>query len=331
MFVHLRNMTVMTLMIMTALPSSAAQSADPAANYPSRPIRFIAPTSPGGANDILPRVLGAQMTANWNQQVVVDLRPGAAGIVGSQIAASAPPDGYTLLIVSNFYSLNPSLYEKLPYDTMKDLDRVTIFATAPLVMVAHPSVAAKSLTEMLALLRSKPGQMNYGSSGTGTGGWLCAQLFRKLANVEMTHVPYKGAGQATAAVVAGEVQILFTSSLPAMPHVRSGKLRALGVTSAKRMGTLENVPAIAESLPGYEVINYFGILVSGGTPRPIIAKLHEEIRRITVLPAVKARFDDLGVEAVDYGPDQFTSFVRADMAKWAKIFAESGIRPGAMQ
>lgn len=307
------------------------RAAESAASYPSRPIRFIAPTSPGGANDILPRILSAHMTSNWGQQVVVDLRPGAAGIVGSQIAATAAPDGYTLLIVSNFYTLNPSLYTKLPYDSMTNFERVTIFAVAPLVMVVHPSLPVKSIADMVSLLKAKPNSVNYGSSGLGTGGWLSAELFRRLAGVEMTHVPYKGAGQATAAVVAGEVQVLFTSSLPAMPHVRSGKLRALGVTSAKRMSVVENVPAIAEALPGYEVINYFGILVSGGTPRPVVDKLHAEIRRITALPSVKARFDDLGVEAVDYGPDEFTAFAKADAVKWTKILADAGIRPGTPQ
>ena len=308
-----------------------ATAADPAAGYPSRPIRFVASTTAGGGNDILPRLLGMHMAANWNQQVIVDLRPGAAAIVGTQLAAHAVPDGYTLIVISNTYSLNPSLYEKLPYDTLKDLDRVSLFAVAPLVLVAHPTVPAQSLPEVIRLLQAKPGQINYGSSGVGTGGWLSAQLFRRLANVEMTHVPYKGAGQATAAIVSGEVQLLFTSSLPAMPHIKSGRLRALGVTSAKRARSMENVPAIGEVVPGYELLNYFGVLVTGGTPRPIIAKLHHEIRRIIALPVVKAQFDDLGVEPVDYGPEQFTAFVKADISKWAKIFAESGIKPTSIQ
>ena len=213
-----------------------ATAADPAAGYPSRPIRFVASTTAGGGNDILPRLLGMHMAANWNQQVIVDLRPGAAAIAGTQFAAHAVPDGYTLIVISNTYSLNLSLYEKLPYDTLKDLDRVSLFAVAPLVLVAHPTVPAQSLPEVIRLVQEKPAQ-----------------------------------------------------------------------------------------------IDYFGVLVTGGTPRSIIAKLHHEIRRIIALPVVKAQFDDLGVEPVDYGPEQFTAFVKADISKWAKIFAESRIKTTSIQ
>ena len=308
--------------------AQAADSArDSAALYPARPIRFIAPTSPGGANDVLARMLGARMTAEWGQQVVVDVRPGAGGIVGSEIAARAAPDGYTLLIVANGYALNPYLHAKLPYDTLKDLERVTLFAIAPLVLVVHPSVPAQSLQELIALAKAKPGQLNYASSGLGSGGWLSIELFRSFTRLDMNHVPYKGAGQANVAVVAGEVQMLFTSPLAAAPFIKAGRLRALAVTSAKRVGMMGEVPAVGELLPGYEVHNFFGILVPGGTPKPIIAKLHHEVARITTLPDVKRQFDALGFEAVDYGPEQFTAYVKSEMAKWSKVFAERGIKP----
>lgn len=302
-----------------------------AANYPSRPIRFIAPTSPGGANDVLARLLAVRMTSTWGQPVVVDVRPGAGGIVGSELAARAAPDGYTLLIVANGYALNPYLYAKVPYDTLKDFERVSLFAVAPLVLVVHPSVPAQSLQELIGLLKAKPGQFNFASSGAGSGGWLSAQLFRRMGGVDMVHVPYKGAGQATAAVVSGEVQLLFTSSLPAAPHVKSGRIRALGVTSAKRVGTMENVAAIGEVLPGYEVLNFFGVLATGGTPKPIVAKIHREIARITALPEVKSQLGALGFEVVDYGSEQFTAYVKSEMARWSKVFGEIGIKPESMQ
>lgn len=310
-----------------AAASAVNRLSDPATHYPARPIRFIAPTSPGGANDVLARMLGARMTAAWGQQVVVDVRPGAGGIVGSEIAARAAPDGYTLLIVANGYALNPYLHAKLPYDTLKDLERVTLFALAPLVLVVHPSVPAQSLQELIALAKAQPGQLNYASSGLGSGGWLSVELFRSMTRLDMAHVPYKGAGQANAAVVAGEVQMLFTSPLAAAPFIKAGRLRALAVTSAKRVGMMEQVPAVGELLPGYEVHNFFGILVPGGTPKPIIAKLHQEVVRITTLPDVKRQFDALGFEAVDYGPEQFTAYVKSEMAKWSKVFAERGIKP----
>lgn len=313
-------------------PAFAAEASDrSAAGYPTRPIRFIAPTSPGGANDVLARVLAARMTANWGQQVVVDVRPGAGGIVGSELAARAAPDGYTLLIVANGYALNPFLYAKVPYDTLKDFERVSLFSVAPLVLVVHPSLPAQSLQDLIGLLKAKPGQFNYASSGAGSGGWLSAQLFRRMAGIDIEHVPYKGAGQATAAVVSGEVQLLFTSPIPAAPHVKSGRIRALGVTAPKRVAAMENIPAIAEAIPGYEVQNFFGVLTTGGTPRPILDKLHREIARITALPEVRGQLGGLGFEVVDYGPQQFTAYVKSEMAKWSKIFNEMGIKPAGIQ
>jgi len=310
---------------------SGAQAADSAATYPSRPIRIIAPTTPGGANDILPRLLSPRLSASLGQQIVVDVRPGAGGIVGTELAARAVPDGHTLIVIANGYALNPYLYDKLPYDTLKDLERVALFAVAPLVLVAHPTVPAQTLPELIALLKARPGQLNYASSGAGSGGWLSAQLFRRMGGVEMAHIPYKGAGQATTAGVSGEVHLLFTSSLPAAPHIASGRLRALGVTTAKRVSSMENVPAIGEIIPGFEVLNFFGVLATGGTPKPVLAKLHREIARVTALPEIRERFEGLGFERVDQGPDQFTAFIKAEMAKWSRVFVESGIKPTAIQ
>jgi len=319
----------LALLGVVGLSSGAAMAAagsDPAPGYPSRPIRFIAPTSPGGANDILPRILGARMTQNWGQHVVVDLRPGAGGIVGTEIAARAAPDGYTLLIVANGYALNPFLIRKLPYDTIKDLDRVALFAVAPLVLVVHPSTPAQTLQELIAFAKSRPGQLNYGTSGLGSGGWLSIELFKKMTGLKMTHIPYKGAGQATAAVLGNQVHMLFTSSLAAAPYIKSGRLRALGVTSAKRVPSMKDVPAIVEFIPGYEVLNFFGVLVPAGTPKPIISKLNAEINRITGLPDVHEQLAALGFERVNYTPEQFTEYVKSEMSKWSTIIREAGIK-----
>ena len=312
--------------ILAASATVRAAARDPAAGYPSRPIRFIAPTSPGGANDILPRILGARMTQNWRQQVVVDLRPGAGGIVGTAIAAQAAPDGYTLLIVANGYAMNPFLHAKLPYDTLKDLDRVALFTVAPLVLIVHPSTPAQTAQELVAYAKSKPGQLNYATSGLGSGGWLSIELLKKMAGLKMTHIPYKGAGQATAAVLGNEVHMLFTSSLAAAPYIKNGRVRALAVTSPKRVPSMENVPAMAEIIPGYEVLNFFGILAPMGTPRAIIGKLNAEINRITGLPDVKEQFAALGFEPVQHAPEHFTVFLKSEMSKWSAIIREAGIK-----
>lgn len=312
---------------MSACWLSRPVCAQSAQEYPSRPIRFIAPTSPGGANDVLARILGVRMTENWKQQVVVDVRPGAGGIVGSELAARAAPDGYTILIVANGYTLNPFLNAKLPYDTLKDFERVTLFASAPLVLVVHASVAAQSVPELIAMAKAKPNSLNYGSSGLGSAGWLSMELLRSMTRIDMTHVPYKGAGQASAAIVAGEVQALVTALPVGLPFIKAGRLRALGVTSTKRAGQLPQVAAIADTLPGYEVLNVFGILTPARTPAAIINKLHQEVKRITALPPVKSQLDAMGFDVENRGPAEFTSFVQMEMTKWGKIFAERGIKP----
>jgi tripartite-type tricarboxylate transporter receptor subunit TctC len=310
-----------TACLMVAFSPASAQ------DYPSRPIRFIAPTSPGGANDVLARILGVRMTENWKQQVVVDVRPGAGGIVGTELAARAAPDGYTILIVANGYALNPFLHAKLPYDTMKDFERVTLFASASLVLVVHAAVAAQSVPELIAMAKAKPNSLNYGSSGSGSAGWLSMELFRSMTRSDMTHVPYKGAGQASAAIVAGEVQMLVTALPVALPFIKAGRLRALGVTSTRRASQLPQVAAISDTLPGYEVLNVFGILAPARTPTAIINKLHQEVRRVTALAPVKNQLDAIGFDVENRGPADFTAYVQAEMTKWGKIFAERGIKP----
>ena len=298
-----------------------------AQDYPSKPIRFVVPSSAGGGSDVLARMFALKMTEHWGQQVVIDNRSGAGGIIGSEITAKAPPDGYTILTVAPGYSYNALLYKKLPYDTLKDFARVTHLANAPTVMVVHSSVPAKNINELIAMAKAKPGGLNCATSGVGTSGYLSVILFKRMANIDLTLVPYKGAGDSTTAVVAGQVQMLFTAPSPAIPHVRSGRLRALGVTSTKRLTSLPDVPTIAETLPGYALEGAYGILAPPKTPRAIIDKLNAEFLRVLKLPDIHAKLVDLGFEPVGSTPEEYTKLVVDDMAKWAKIFKEVGIQP----
>lgn len=304
------------------------QASREAANYPTKPIRFVVPSSAGGGNDVLARIFGAKMAESWGKQVVVDNRSGAGGLIGSEIVAKAPPDGYTMLIVAGGYTLNPSLYAKLPYDTLKDFERVSLVTCAPNVLVVHSSVPVNSVRELIALARAKPNYLNYASSGVGTTSYLSAQIFKRMTGVEMVHVPYKGAGDSTAAAVAGQVHLIFSAPNALIPHAKAGRVRALGVTSARRLPVIPEVPTIAETgLPAYEVNNCYGILVPAKTPKPIIDKLNAEIVRILRLPEIRARLETLGFEIVGGTPEDFTAFAQADIAKWAKALKEAGIKP----
>lgn len=307
--------------LLLAVPLAGAQT------FPSKPIRFVVPSSAGGGNDYLARLFGAKITENWGQQVLVDLRPGAAGIVGSEIVAKSPPDGHTILIVATGYGLNPSLYAKLPYDTIDDFARINLLAFSPNVLVVHPSLPVKSTKELIALAKSRPGDLNYASSGAGTGGHLSIELLKHMAGINMVHVPYKGAGDATTAVVSGQVHLLMTAPGAAIPFVKAGRLRALAVGSAKRVKALPDVPTVAEAaLPGYDVDGYYGILAPGKTPRPIVDKLYAEFDRILKLPDVSQQMEARGFDPVSYTPEKFTEHVKKEMQKWPPVFKAAGIK-----
>ena len=311
----------------------AAQPAggDPAADFPGRPIRIVVPSTPGGGSDVLARLIGPRLTEAWRQQVVVDNRPGAAGIIGSEIVARAGPDGHTLLIVATGYAVNPFLYARLPYDTVKDFAPVTILGSTTHVLVAHPSLPANSIKELLALAKSRPGQLTYAHSGVGTGGHLSVELFKKMAGLDMVGVPYKGAGASTTAVLSGEVQMLFTQVAPAIPHVRAGRLRALATTSLSRSAELPAVPTLSESgLTGYQVDAWAGMLAPGKTPPRIVAKLQTEIARILYTPDVKSRLASFGFEPGGNTPEQFAAFIRSEMEKWSKLIKDAGIKVDQM-
>lgn len=307
--------------LLLAAPLTYAQT------YPNKPIRWIVPSSAGGGNDYLARLFGAKITEHWGQQVLVDLRPGAAGIVGSEIVAKSPPDGYTILIVATGYGLNPSLYAKLPYDTLNDFARINLLAFSPNVLVVHPSLPVKSVKQLIALAKSRPGELNYASSGAGTGGHLSIELMKYMAKINMVHVPYKGAGDATVAVVSGQVHMLMTAPGAAIPFVQSGRLRALAVGSAKRVKAMPDVPTMAEAaLPGYEVDGFYGILAPGKTPRPIVDRLYAEFDRILKLPDVNQQMEARGFDPVSYTPEKFTEHVKKEMQKWPPVFKAAGIK-----
>ena len=307
--------------LLLAAPVAFAQS------YPTKPIRWVVPSSAGGGNDYLARLFGAKITENWKQQVLVDLRPGAAGIVGSEIVAKSPPDGHTILIVATGYGVNPSLYANLPYDTLNDFARINLLAFSPNVLVVHPSLPVKSVKQMIALAKSRPGDLNYASSGAGTGGHLSIELMKHMAGINMVHVPYKGAGDATTAVVSGQVHMLMTAPGAAIPFIKVGRLRALAVGSAKRVKALPEVPTMAEAaLPGYEVDGFYGVLAPGKTPRAIVDKLYAELDRILKLPDVNQQMEARGFDPVSYNPDKFTEHVKKEMQKWPPVFKAAGIK-----
>ncbi|MCW5575004.1 MAG: tripartite tricarboxylate transporter substrate binding protein [Burkholderiales bacterium] len=310
----------------TAVPAAAQRTADPAAGFPSRPIRMIVPFAPQGPNDQLARLVGIKLTEAWGQQVVVDNRPGGGTVIGTELAVRAPADGHTMLMLSTSTAVNPVLRPRLPYDTAKELQPLVNLAVSPNILVTHPSVPAKNIAELLALARAKPGEITYASGGTGAATHLAGELLASMGGVKMTHVPYKGAGPATIDLLGGRVSWMFGTILPTLPHVRAGKLRAIGISSLQRAPTLSEVPAIAETLPGFEAQSFYGIGVPVGVPGPVMAKLNTEIARIITMPDTREQLRQQGAEAVGNSQAEFTKFFRGEMAKWAKVIKDAGIK-----
>jgi tripartite-type tricarboxylate transporter receptor subunit TctC len=301
-----------------------------AADYPSRPIRMIVPYPPGAStNDILGRALAVRLTRRLGQQVVVDNRPGASGTLGSEIASKAPPDGYTLLVaIASPLSLGPSVYSRLGYDSVRDFAYVARFATIPYAMAVTNSLPAKSIKELIALAKSRPGRINFASSGTGGTPHLCSELFKLAAGVDMTHVPYKGAGTATIDLVGGHVQMFCTGLTALSGLIRSGKVRALGIASLSRSDQMPDVPTIAEQgLPGFEVNSWSGVAAPAKTPPSVIRRLHAEIAAIVHDADMRNFLHNQGAEPALLGPEEFRAYVKADIAKWAKVIKAAGIKP----
>lgn len=303
-------------------------SAAVAQSYPVRTIRLIAHSSPGGTSDILGRLMAHKLTEALGQQVVVENRAGASGIIGVDIAAKSAPDGYTMLITQTSIAINPSMFAKLPYNAMRDFAPVTQLVAAPNVLVVHPSVPATSVKGFIALAKAQPGSLINGSPGQGTSPHLSAELFKIMAGIKLDHVQYKGAGQAMLSLLAGEVPVMFTTPPTAMPYLKAGRLRPLGVTTTTRIDALPDVPAIAEAgVPGYESVQWFGMLVPAGTPRPIIDRLHQELTRVLRAPDMKERLNSLGLDAVGSTPEEFAAYIKSETEKWAKVIKTMGIKP----
>jgi tripartite-type tricarboxylate transporter receptor subunit TctC len=306
--------------------ATGAFASDPAASYPSRPIRFIAPFVPGGPSDTLSRILGQKLTESWGQPVVVDNRGSAGGIVGFELGAKAAPDGYTLVLATGSgLTINPNVYQKLPYDPLRDFQPITQITSAAYFMVIHPSLPAKNLPEFIALARAKPGQLNFATSGTSN--LLAAELFKHKAGVNMVGVSYKGTGQAVNAVMSGEVQMFIISPLIGLPQIQAGKLRALGVTGRKRNPALPDVPPISDVLPGYEQIVWHSVIVPAKTPKPIAAKLSKELIRIIQSPEVTDRFKSVGLDAVGSTPEELAALIKKEIALYADLVRQIGYKP----
>ena len=304
-----------------------AFSQDAAAKYPNRPIRAIVPFAPGGGLDITTRMIAQKLTEKWGQNIVVDTRPGAATIVGTEIASKAPADGYTLLMITTTFAINPGLRSKLPYDPLKDFTPVTQLNSQPNVIVVAPSFAAKSVKDLIALAKAKPGQLTFASPGAGSAPHLSAEMFQRAAGISMIHVPYKGIPPAVTDVIGGRVTMLFTTTLSAAPHIKAGKLRAVAITSAKRQSSMPDVPTVGETIPGYRAEAFQGMVAPAGVPQTIVNKLSAEVARIVRLPEVTQRFQLDGAEGVGSTPQEFAAFLKSEMQKWSKVIKDAGIKP----
>jgi tripartite-type tricarboxylate transporter receptor subunit TctC len=296
--------------------------------YPTHPIRMVVPFSAGaGVTDIMARLVGQHLSANLGQQVVIDNRPGAGGIPGTEVVSRAAPDGYTLLMTNVALAVNSYLYTKLPYDAVKDFMPVTMVNSAPLLLVVHPAIAAKTVKELIDYAKAHPGQLNYGSGGVGSTPHLSGELFKSIAGIDAVHVPYKGGAPALSDLVGGQLSFMIENVPGTMPFVKAGKLRALAITSAKRSALEPALPTMAEAgVPGYEVIGWNGIVAVKGTPPAIVAKLHTEVAKILRTPEVTQRLTALGAEPVGNTPDEFNAFIKAEMVRWGKIIKEKNIR-----
>lgn len=296
--------------------------------YPNKPVRWVVPFPPGGGTDLISRTIATKLSEAWGVQVVADNRPGGGGTIGLGIAAKTPPDGYTAVLgqASNV-AVAPALYAKLNYDPVKDLQPITNVIAAPLVLVSHPSFPARNTKDLIAYARAKPDAVTFGSPGNGTIGHLSMELLKTMAKIKMLHIPYKGATLAITELIGGQIVLYASSMPPALPLITAGKLKALGVTTAKRLAPLPNVPTIAESgVAGYEAVNWYGVFVPAGTPKDIVAKLHADVVRVLKQPDVKERFAGEGGEVVADTPDEFAAFVRKEIPKWSKVVKDAAVK-----
>ena len=304
--------------------ASAAQCAW-AQGFPVRTVRIIVPFAPGGGADVIARIVGQRLTESWGQTVVIDNRAGAGGIVGSDLVAKSPPDGYTLIMATvSTHAVAASLYKKLPFDPVKDFAPITNVASVPNYLLVHPSVPARSVKELIALGKARPNQLVYASSGNGSSGHLSMELFKTMTGIQAVHIPFKGAAPGTIALLAGEVHMQFASVLPLVPSIQSGRLRALAISGTKRSPGLPDVPTVAEFLPGYEAVTWYGLLAPAGTPAPVIGRIHAEVVKIVNTPDFQERMVKDGGTVVGNTPAEFGDYIKADIVKWAKVVKAIG-------
>ena len=316
--------TPLGIAVSSALILIAPAQAQP---YPSRTVRILAGFAPGGSTDIMARIVAQKLTEAFQQHVVVENRPGANGNIAAETTAKAPPDGYTLLMAANGFTINASLYKTLPYNPTRDFSPITLFALIPNLLVVHPSLPVKSVRDMITLARGKPDQLTHGSSGTGSPGHLAGEVFKLMANVRFIHVAYKGSSQALIDLLGGHLQLAFPTIPAVMPYLKSGKLRALGVTSIKRSASLPEIATVAEAgVPGYEVVGWYGILAPAGVPRDIIVRLNGEITKALRLADMQERLLRDGADPVGNTPDEFRAYVESDVVKWSKVIQAAGVR-----
>ncbi|CAN5577466.1 tripartite tricarboxylate transporter substrate binding protein [soil metagenome] len=317
-----------TAFVTAVLACSATMVQAQAQDFPNKPIHIIVPLPPGGSNDVLARVLGAKMSEAFNQPVIVDNKPGAAGNIATDFTAKSPPDGYTMAIAPNqTVAVNPVLYPKLPFDALKDLTGVSMLGRVPVVLVVAPKVKVNNVTELIALAKAAPGKLSYASAGSGSPQHMSAEIFKAMTGATMLHVPYKGSAPAMVDVLGGTIDVMFCPINSALPHIRTGKLRALGVAGTKRVGLLPDVPTIAETVPGYESDIWIGMVMPSKTPPAIVAKLNAELRRSLSQPDVLAKLSEQGIEAESSTAAEFTELIAADQKRWAEVIRNANIQP----
>ena len=315
------RVSVLSLALLSATATTFAQ------NYPAKPIRLIVPAAPGGGTDYSARLIGSKLTESWGQTVVIDNRTGASGNIGVELAVKSAPDGHTLVMPITSFPVNPSLYPKLPFNTEKDLSPIVLVASAPLLLVVNPAVQAKSVNELIALAKARPGQLNYANSGSGTTAHLAGELLKRMANVDIVGIAYKGGGPAVVDLIAGSVHVYFSTIPAALQQVKAGRLRALAVTSATRVNEIPDIPTVAETgLPGFQVIGWFGLFAPTGTPRPVIQKLNSEIVKTLRAADTREKLSGHGLIPGSGTPEDLGRFLSEEIVRWRKLIQDASIK-----
>jgi tripartite-type tricarboxylate transporter receptor subunit TctC len=311
------------------IAAAVAQLPAHAQNYPEKTIRIVSPFTPGGGTDLMGRLIGQQFTKSWRQQVIVENRPGANGMLGSDFVAKSPPDGYTLLVgTMGTLGINASLYRKMPYDAIQDFAPITALITSPMLLLVHPSIPARSVSEFIALAKARPGQITFSSAGTGSVGHLAGELFNFVAQVKIVHIPYRGSGPATIDLMSGQVQSMLGSPAAALNYVKSGRVRALAQTSLKRSALIPDIPTLYETgLRDYDVTTWYGLWGPARMPNAIVQKLHDEVVRMLALADIRQQLATQGLEPLGNTPEEFAALVKAELAKWARVAAHASITP----